>query len=68
MTDEDIFKTENVSSWPELKSILTDLKPGYIFRGQTKFEWDIKTTIERVSATHLWQAERRMFHKFEKNI
>jgi hypothetical protein len=68
MQDEDIFEIEELDSWEELKATLLDLKPGYIFRGQTEANWNIQTTIERKSGKYKSLAERHMFREFEKNI
>lgn len=68
MKDKDIFEIVEINDWETLKRTLNDLDPNYIFRGQTKAKWDIKTTIERKSEKHLSLAERKMFTEFKKNI
>lgn len=68
MTDQDIFEIVEISSWEELKNALTNLDPGYIFRGQTQANWNIKTTIERTSAKDQAKAEKKMIWEFKKHI
>jgi hypothetical protein len=68
LSDIDIFKEVKLNSWDELKRRLIELSNDYYFRGQTSSEWNLTTSLERLSPKSPSIAERNMLDSFGRNI
>jgi hypothetical protein len=56
-----------VANWQHAKSVLSDFKPSWVFRGQAHADWQLNTSLERLTLTiSAENAETKMTTEFQR--
>lgn len=68
MSVADKAKPVFVASWEQLLHLIRGYSPFWAFRGASSSAWQLRTSLERIDAVPIYEAERYLLSAFQRRI